>query len=72
MRNLLICHLSGVSERERELGVTMYNNPTSVIAAGSAGTLAFTGANAIWLVLAGFALIAAGTALARVVPRREH
>ncbi|MEP7034626.1 MAG: hypothetical protein ABI662_09925 [Dermatophilaceae bacterium] len=50
----------------------MYNNPTSVVAAGSAGTLAFTGATTIWFALAGFALIAAGTALARIVPRREQ
>jgi len=50
----------------------MYSNPTPVVAAGSAGTLAFTGSNMIWFVLAGFALIAAGTALARVIPRREH
>jgi len=50
----------------------MYNNPSSVAAtAGTAGTLAFTGANTVWFALAGFALIAAGTALARMVPRRE-
>lgn len=52
----------------------MYNNPTSVIAAGAtgAGALAYTGANVLWTVLAGFAFIAAGSALARVVPRREQ
>ena len=51
----------------------MYNNVAgSAVAAGSVGTLAFTGANAVWFALAGFALIAAGTALARMVPRREH
>jgi hypothetical protein len=37
------------------------------------GVLAFTGGalNAAWLVLAGFALIAAGGALWRIAPRRE-
>jgi LPXTG-motif cell wall-anchored protein len=50
----------------------MYNTPTSVVAAGSVGALAFTGSNVIWFVLAGFAMIAAGTALARIVPRRER
>jgi branched-subunit amino acid transport protein len=50
----------------------MDNNPTSVVAAGSTGALAFTGSNVIWLILAGFAMIATGTALARIVPRRER
>lgn len=50
----------------------MYNNPTPVIAAGAVGSsLAFTGTNTVWSVLAGFALIAAGSALWRIVPRRE-
>ncbi|MEO8518446.1 MAG: hypothetical protein ABI438_04645 [Dermatophilaceae bacterium] len=56
-----------------EIGAIMYNNVAgSAVAAGSVGTLAFTGANTVWFALAGFALIAAGTALARMVPRREH
>lgn len=49
----------------------MYNNPTPAMAAGATGTLAFTGANVIWWVLAAFALIAAGSALARIAPRRQ-
>lgn len=51
--------------------MTMYNNPTPVMAAGTAGTLAFTGANVVWSVLAGFALIAAGSAINRMRPRRS-
>lgn len=50
----------------------MYSNPTPVIAAGTVGSLAFTGTNVVWSVLAGFALIAAGSALGRIVPRREE
>lgn len=49
----------------------MYNNPTPVIAAGAAGTLAVTGSNVLWSVLAGFALLAAGSALKRIAPRKE-
>ncbi|MGA9745840.1 MAG: hypothetical protein WBQ50_00130 [Nocardioides sp.] len=39
-----------------------------------AGTLGMTGlvANAAWLFLAGFALIALGLAVMRIVPRREE
>jgi len=50
----------------------MYNNPSPVLAAGTAGALAFTGANVVWLVLAAFAMLAVGTAMARIVPRREQ
>jgi hypothetical protein len=49
----------------------MYNNPTPVVAAGTAGALAYTGANVVWFALAAFALIAAGTALTRIMPRRS-
>jgi len=49
----------------------MYNNPTPVIAVGAAGALASTGSSTIWAVLAGFALLAAGTALARIAPRKQ-
>jgi hypothetical protein len=35
------------------------------------GTLAYTGLNVVWLALAGFALIAAGMAVLRTVPRRQ-
>ena len=38
--------------------------------AGAAG-LAATGVNVVWLVLAAFALLGAGIALLRLVPRRE-
>jgi len=50
----------------------MYNNPSPVLAAGTAGALAFTGANVVWLVLASFAMLAAGTAMSRIMPRRER
>lgn len=51
----------------------MYNDPTSVAAAGmGSGALAYTGAGDIfWFGLAGFALMAAGMAVARIMPRRE-
>ena len=49
----------------------MYNH-SGVLGAGAAtGSLAFTGFNAIWLVLASFALMTAGTALLRIIPKRE-
>ncbi|WP_338696459.1 hypothetical protein V2W30_13615 [Streptomyces sp. Q6] len=50
----------------------MYDNVSSAAAAGtvaSGGTLAATGAQVMWLFLAAFALIAVGTAIARIVPR---
>jgi hypothetical protein len=49
----------------------MYNNAPPSIAAGATGAMT-TGifVNPIWAVLAGFAILAACTALARVVPRR--
>ncbi|SDI25512.1 hypothetical protein SAMN04488693_1089 [Arthrobacter subterraneus] len=51
----------------------MYNDPTSAAAAGlGSGALAYTGAGDIfWFGLAGFALMAAGMAVARIMPRRE-
>jgi hypothetical protein len=50
----------------------MYNHGGAVAGGGAAiGTLPFTGLNLIWLVLAAFALISAGTAIMRVAPRRE-
>ena len=43
--------------------------------AGAAGVgtaaLATTGLNILWLVLAAFALLGAGSALMRIVPKRE-
>lgn len=51
----------------------MYNNPSSPMAAGiGSGALAYTGAGDIfWVGLAGFALLATGMAIARMVPRSE-
>lgn len=47
-------------------------NYNSAGAAGTGGMLAVTGAgDLMWVLLAGFALIAAGGALLRVMPRRE-
>jgi hypothetical protein len=40
-------------------------------AVGAAATLPFTGLNLIWVLLAGFALIAAGIAILRVIPRKH-
>ncbi len=51
----------------------MYNNPSAPMSAGVAsGALAYTGAgDFFWAGLAGFALLAAGMAIARMVPRSE-
>ena len=35
------------------------------------GTLAYTGVDLVWLALGGFALVAAGMAVLRTVPRRQ-
>jgi len=45
----------------------MYN---TIIPASSAGVLAFTGSSSLWYGLAAFALLAAGTAILRILPRR--
>lgn len=49
----------------------MYNNPSGPAAgaAGGGGVLATTGVSPLWLVLAAFALLAAGMAVQRVVPK---
>lgn len=47
----------------------MYQKAGLATATGTTGGLAVTGMNALWIVLAGFALIAAGAALARISPR---
>ncbi|MBB5803838.1 hypothetical protein F4560_003606 [Saccharothrix ecbatanensis] len=47
----------------------MYQKAGVAMAAGTTTGLAATGVNVLWLVLAGFALIAAGSALARIAPR---
>jgi len=47
-------------------------NHGGVLGIGAAGaTLPFTGVNLIWLVLASFALLSVGTAVLRIVPKRE-
>jgi hypothetical protein len=54
--------------------IDMYNSPAAASAAGTAGTvggLAMTGLNVVWLLLAAFALLGAGMAVMRLVPRRE-
>jgi hypothetical protein len=52
----------------------MYGQTAGVAGAaatvGTAATLPFTGLNLIWILLAGFALIAAGIAIMRVIPRK--
>jgi hypothetical protein len=54
----------------------VYDTPVSVLPAqisagvAGAGLFALTGWNILWLVLALFALVAAGTAIMRIVPRR--
>ncbi|MFC1403242.1 MULTISPECIES: hypothetical protein [Streptacidiphilus] len=52
----------------------MYNKVASGVGASSAGgaTLATTGTNLMWLFLAAFALLAVGTAVLRIVPRRRR
>jgi hypothetical protein len=50
----------------------MYDNPSAPLAAGGSGSvLAYTGFESLWLALAAFALIAVGTALMRIVPRKQ-
>jgi hypothetical protein len=50
----------------------MYNNPSASLAAGGTGSvLAYTGFNSLWVALAAFAVIAVGTALLRIVPRKQ-
>lgn len=46
----------------------MYQKVGAVTAAGATSGLAYTGVNALWLVLAAFALLAAGAALLRIAP----
>lgn len=52
----------------------MYNGAAlSAIGGGGAATLAATGPTSmLWLALASFALIAAGAAVRRIMPRREE
>ncbi|MGW4396218.1 hypothetical protein ACWEHA_13085 [Amycolatopsis nivea] len=50
----------------------MYQKIGAAAAAGVTGGLAFTGVNVLWVLLAGFALLAAGTALLRILPKVRH
>lgn len=48
----------------------MYNKAGTAVAAGAtSGGLAMTGFNAMWVLLAGFAMLAVGSALLRIIPR---
>lgn len=49
----------------------MYNNPTPALAAGGSGVLAWTGFDNVWYGLGAFALVAVGTAIMRIVPRKQ-
>lgn len=50
----------------------MYNHGGVLGAGGAAGaSLPFTGLNSLWMVLTAFALLSVGTAVLRVVPKRE-
>jgi hypothetical protein len=50
----------------------MYNNPVAPMAAGAgSAALAMTGAGQVfWLALAGFAMLALGLAIKRIIPVR--
>ncbi|MDN4463061.1 hypothetical protein [Microbacterium aurantiacum] len=48
--------------------MSMYN-PNAALAATGGGALV-AGANGVWWLLAAFALMAAGTAVMRIVPRK--
>jgi hypothetical protein len=64
-----------VCSKQRKCGDSMYSNPTSTLAASSAsatGAIAASGGgDAFWVVLGGFAILAATTAVWRIVPRKE-
>lgn len=49
----------------------MYNCTSATVACGAGGGLAATGLNIVWLLLAAFALLGAGMALLRLIPKRE-
>jgi 4-hydroxybenzoate polyprenyltransferase len=51
--------------------ISMYNTAGTAGAAATVGGLAATGLNVMWLLLAAFALLGAGMAIMRLVPRRE-
>ncbi|HEX6446966.1 MAG TPA: hypothetical protein VF053_17865 [Streptosporangiales bacterium] len=47
----------------------MYQKAAAAAGAAGAGTLPFTGGNAVYVVIAAFALLACGAAILRIVPR---
>jgi hypothetical protein len=49
----------------------MYGNASTAATTGSAAALPFTGLGLTWVIVGGFALLAAGFALRRIFPRRE-
>ncbi len=51
----------------------MYDKSMAALSttAATTGTLAMTGANLVWIVLAAFALIATGLAMLRIIPRSQ-
>lgn len=50
----------------------MYSNASVAVGSASAGTaLAATGTNVVWAGLAGFALVAVGLAVTRILPKRR-
>ena len=48
----------------------MYNSVIPATGAAASG-LAFTGSNSLWMGLAAFAFVAVGTAMLRIVPKRN-
>lgn len=50
----------------------MYNVKAAGVGAAGSASLAYTGMNTMFFVVAGFTLIMAGLALTRLVPRRER
>lgn len=49
----------------------MYQKAAAGLGAGGGALLPFTGGNVVYLVLAAFALLAAGAAMLRVMPKRR-
>lgn len=49
----------------------MYDKALASSGAATLGTLPVTGFDAVWFVIAGFALLMAGGALLRIIPRRQ-
>lgn len=54
---------------KRKEPTDMYQKAAAAAGAAGAGTLPFTGGNAVYVVIAAFALLACGAAILRIVPR---